>query len=1574
MNVWRLNTAAISIEKLLDEILKEIKKDNGSEKIKFNFVSGACENFSYNMSYLSTIVHPLIIIRLLEHRLFTPLLKKTNSRAPVTPNQQITSVNLSKISSTNIDNDINYLKVNNDINQNKTSNESVHSSSIEQTNNESSNIKNNFNNDPNELFSIVPLQNNENVVTIAASNNNKPIGSTSYLKDLSEKLLKRVNINNQSTKFKKSFKSKNKPSGDHDDLNANQDIVLHPKGYRNSLASIYDHNALSINENSIAIPEISSATTGHIVGSSYYHYGSPLDIKFNSVEPSIQFLKDSVVNNDSCSVNGNNYYLKMDLKEFEKKLINLPTFTISDENETAAAFLPNAVSNLSLFVKDEEQNNKSSILIENIQKITEKNSPKIHVKSIKASVTSHIIRVDPKGNELSKLQDETPSIKTTTITTKTIINPKVVVTRKLTKPFSKSESQLFNNENKKIEIKKSSSLNVDLDGSRKKVVQMRELNKTFNINICFGKNSKKSSKSLENINENKMSLNELNKKFNSMPVNLNRKLIIKNTKSNNNNSLTRKGSRRDQNNIERESKSAAKSCSTTRPTYSINENDLFHSLLNNKSKEKSPLALYSYLEAPKKSRRVRSNSPSFFNKNDKQLNLTMINSNCNESNQKNCKSHNHLLTITTANQANSMDKKSVKSMESTNSSFSVGFLPSPEMNSPSAVSLNFTNSNSNIGETKININEKNQLNNLEQNRFYLKKSITSTSILNESIPKASNSLMPIKITVLNETGSVTCSDICSNNNHEIQSTNDLLIADLSNNKKTSKTNNELTVPSENLNNSQLSKPGSEVLTLISTWIKNSPNDFMDSRVLNEIKLFFHQLDSLKSSYKPWTTKLKTLLKLDEIENNQDHIVETVNNEDILNQYESMLNMIISGKLPCNKDECTTLAAIQLRIHELNHFKSKEYSSDDNIDKTNVELEVLITNNCSNNRKNILKKLTSQKNGYPFLLTRNNYQSLLIYLKSCSCMKVSSKSKILNIKELVPPEYKHSNDVLKLIKAKRERLSKTTYFNDELKLKENYMKTCKNLICYGCVLFEVKEIIYGSNNRTNLNSTRHRNSYGQYQIQSSLSVTNRSFKKIKRILSIKPNKITLIDFKTKLFVKSQRITDLKSWFSGDGYYNLTPVFLLNPYSTNHSNEQALGSDNINETRNKSINSTAPDNLFIKNLFHLKPNHIDINKLFVIEFLNSKWYLQVDDFESLKSITCILLDQSLDMGIDSNPLMLDLTISEHYQNKHKNNILSDKNYNNNRMTEFTKNDNNNSFTLSGEASINNKNLKRFQSYYGGISSKRKLNYNLNSAKVETYNGHSTSFKARDKKSTFNSGKISNENSSIISTHKNNDSTVEKSSKIKLFNEKSNNLFHLSLLDPSINYKNNITFLYNKSSSTTNNNAISYKYEMEFQELQVILLWFPEEVAFRLTNVEYELFKQVPPVEYLRHVTLDMNHFKSSYHMIYYDHNQKNMPLIKSTSTNFSENSSNMDNKSSSLVNATISTKTVQDLIVRYKEVSSWIKKLIQSQPSADKRIAIILSAIRCAITCWNIGNFNSSREIWLGLKYGLYFLNI
>ena len=41
------------------------------------------DSLLYNLSYLSSVIHPVIILRLLEHRLFTPLFKK---KAVVTSN------------------------------------------------------------------------------------------------------------------------------------------------------------------------------------------------------------------------------------------------------------------------------------------------------------------------------------------------------------------------------------------------------------------------------------------------------------------------------------------------------------------------------------------------------------------------------------------------------------------------------------------------------------------------------------------------------------------------------------------------------------------------------------------------------------------------------------------------------------------------------------------------------------------------------------------------------------------------------------------------------------------------------------------------------------------------------------------------------------------------------------------------------------------------------------------------------------------------------------------------------------------------------------------------------------------------------------------------------------------------------------------------------------------------------------------------------------------------------------------------------------------------------------------------
>ena len=97
------------------------------------------------------------------------------------------------------------------------------------------------------------------------------------------------------------------------------------------------------------------------------------------------------------------------------------------------------------------------------------------------------------------------------------------------------------------------------------------------------------------------------------------------------------------------------------------------------------------------------------------------------------------------------------------------------------------------------------------------------------------------------------------------------------------------------------------------------------------------------------------------------------------------------------------------------------------------------------------------NAEALVLADGTFQSAFFYLSSCSCFSSRASSRLLTIKQLVPRDYQASVDVVKTIKSKKERLSKTSYYNNMLKLKEYYVKTCRNLHCFGCVLFTVKEV-------------------------------------------------------------------------------------------------------------------------------------------------------------------------------------------------------------------------------------------------------------------------------------------------------------------------------------------------------------------------------------------------------------------------------------------------------------------------------------------------------------------------------------
>ncbi|CAH2062142.1 unnamed protein product, partial [Iphiclides podalirius] len=139
-------------------------------------------------------------------------------------------------------------------------------------------------------------------------------------------------------------------------------------------------------------------------------------------------------------------------------------------------------------------------------------------------------------------------------------------------------------------------------------------------------------------------------------------------------------------------------------------------------------------------------------------------------------------------------------------------------------------------------------------------------------------------------------------------------------------------------------------------------------------------------------------------------------------------------------------------------------------------------------------------------------------------------------------------------------------------------------------------------------------------------------------------------------------------------------------------------------------------------------------------------------------------------------------------------------------------------------------------------------------------------------------------------------------------------------------------------------SYSEDGSYEELASLraLLHFPEEVALRLTDTEYRIFYQVPPIDYLRQVTLDLGGEGvlgaiSERHMI------RRAPPTHTPQPR----------------------STVRSLIRRFNEVSAWVTELVLASPPEERK-ATLACVLRIALTCWNIGNFNGAMEIVAGLK--------
>lgn len=435
---------------------------------------------------------------------------------------------------------------------------------------------------------------------------------------------------------------------------------------------------------------------------------------------------NTAVNNKEGENNKENF-ISNDIKEFEKKLINLPTFTLS--NEQAASNLMPISSSVQLFVLNNNENN-------------DKQQSQIVVNSTDDKQNVHKQQHEPKFSLYPKIvidSDNTGGNNHTTACTIDEINDKNYSKFKRNSHSLNCLFELLNNNDYSVDSKQS---------------QINENNNNFvygdqilNKKHLTNKTLKLIKLSIENLLSTSNNSDYHHHATSEQQKQVNQKSYLQRLKKSFKNYR---------------STSQSKSTSNMDTNKKQQSSQQQHSRLNNNNSSSNSS------NSGNNSDRGRSNSP-YLNQNSKSnqlisesdvVNNTAIIGNINPVNSPTSN------TLVIAN--SKYDVMSLQSMESSNSTLSFGLLVSQKLCSP----LSSCQFDEQINKQKVHLNQHN----------------TELDVLNER-KFSDSSVMAVE-------GLERKDEICLDK-QVISSLNDMN-----------------------------HKPGSEVLALISMWIKNAPNDFL----------------------------------------------------------------------------------------------------------------------------------------------------------------------------------------------------------------------------------------------------------------------------------------------------------------------------------------------------------------------------------------------------------------------------------------------------------------------------------------------------------------------------------------------------------------------------------------------------------------------------------------------------------------------------------------------------------------------------------------------------------------------------
>ncbi|GFY47578.1 1-phosphatidylinositol 4,5-bisphosphate phosphodiesterase epsilon-1 [Trichonephila inaurata madagascariensis] len=263
--------------------------------------------------------------------------------------------------------------------------------------------------------------------------------------------------------------------------------------------------------------------------------------------------------------------------------------------------------------------------------------------------------------------------------------------------------------------------------------------------------------------------------------------------------------------------------------------------------------------------------------------------------------------------------------------------------------------------------------------------------------------------------------------------------------------------------------------LLLEWGQLCPDDLLlDNR--REVEEFLDAVGGIGEQYRRWTNDIRSAFGLQE----NDADTEEKQAEAIRREYETLQRLVVSGDLPCSKEEAALLAGIQLRIEET--WPSAGRDADQRLKLRPISEDAKETTECPD-----------EKSGFNSAVSKST-----AILRNWMSSNGSKDNNVLE--DCVAPMYRTTKNMGKAIKEQKRKLFHSRVYENELHLKKLYIQNCKRLPAYGCRVYQVKE---------------------------------RTKKKVNRLLGIGVEKCVLLDSKSLLLTKSQFTSDLEQWRTGGG---------------------------------------------------------------------------------------------------------------------------------------------------------------------------------------------------------------------------------------------------------------------------------------------------------------------------------------------------------------------------------------------------------------------------------------------------------